>query len=92
MEKRSTTISAIKLQFMFGPLAHAKVSVTQVRAVYNVKVDFERFTLNFDEQRTVAKIAKRSDGFERVTAKDVRTLAAISRMAEFRAEDRESLG
>lgn len=90
MEKRKT-LSAIKLQFMFGTLAHAKVSVTQVRAVYNVKVDFEKFKLNSEEKQTVSKIAKRSDGFEHVTAKDVRTLAAISRMAEFRAEDRESL-
>lgn len=76
---------------MFGALSNAKVSATRVREVYRVEVDFQRFKLNDDEQDTVARIAQRTQSFERVAAKDVRTLATISRMAEFRAEDRESL-
>jgi hypothetical protein len=41
-----------------------------------------------EELRTIATIALRSNGFRNLTADDVRTLAAITRMEEFRREDR----
>ncbi len=76
---------------MFSTLSKVKVSATRVRENYRVKVDFQRFKLNAEEEDTVASIAQRSHSFEHVAAEDVRTLAAIIRMAEFRAEDPESL-
>ena len=39
-------------------------------------------------KKAVAAILFRSHGFRSVTADDVRTLAAITRMEEFRREDR----
>jgi len=44
--------------------------------------------LNDEELQTVAAIGFRSDGFHNLTADEVATLAAITRMEEFRREDR----
>lgn len=49
---------------------------------YNVSVTFGG--LNDEELRTVATITFRSHGFRNLTADDVRTLAAITPMEEFR--------
>ena len=53
---------------------------------YSVSVTFGG--LNDEELRTVASIGFRSHGFRNLTADEVRTLAAITRMEEFRREDR----
>jgi len=53
---------------------------------YNVSVTFGG--LNDEELQTVATIGFRSDGFRNLTADEVTTLAAITRMEEFRREDR----
>ena len=53
---------------------------------YNVSATFSG--LNYEELQTVATIGFRSHGFHNLTADDVRTLAAITRMEEFRREDR----
>lgn len=53
---------------------------------YNVSVTFGG--LNDEELQTVAAIGFRSDGFRNLTADEVTTLAAITRMEEFRREDR----
>ena len=52
----------------------------------NVSVTLGR--LNDEELRTIATIALRSNGFRNLTGDDVRTLAATTRMEEFRREDR----
>jgi hypothetical protein len=53
---------------------------------YNVSVTFGG--LNDEELQTVTTIGLRSDGFRDLTADEVTTLAAITRMEEFRREDR----
>ncbi|PYT54701.1 MAG: hypothetical protein DMG46_21530 [Acidobacteria bacterium] len=53
---------------------------------YNISVTF--CGLNDEELQTVATIGFRSDGFRNLTADEVTTLAAITRMEEFRREDR----
>jgi len=53
---------------------------------YNVSVTFGG--LNDEELQTDATIGFRSDGFRNLTADEVTTLAAITRMEEFRREDR----
>jgi hypothetical protein len=53
---------------------------------YNVSPTFGR--LNDEELQTVATIGFRTHGFHNLTADEVMTLATITRMEEFRREDR----
>lgn len=56
------------------------------RGCYYVSGTFNE--LNDEELQAVAAIHFRSHGFDNVTPDDVRPLAAITRMEEFRREDR----
>jgi hypothetical protein len=71
---------------LFGATSKATVVHGEQPGRYDVSVTFG--DLNDEELRTVATISCRSHGFRNLTADDVRTLAAITRMEEFRREDR----
>ena len=71
---------------LFGATSNATVVHGDQPGRYNVSVTLGR--LNDEELRTIATIAFRSNGFRNLTADDVRALAAITRMEEFRREDR----
>jgi hypothetical protein len=74
------------LRNLFSRTSDATVVDGDQRGCYSVAVTFGG--LNDEELQSVAAILFRSHGFRNVTADDVRTLAAITRMEEFRREDR----
>ena len=78
--------SARYLRNLFSATSYATVVDSDEPGLYNVSVTFGG--LNDEELQTVATIAFRSHGFRNLTADDVRTLAAITLMEEFRREDR----
>ena len=78
--------SARDLCNLFSRTSDATVVHGDQRGSYYVSVTFGG--LNDEELQAVAAILFRSHGFRCVTADDVRTLAAITRMGEFRREDR----
>lgn len=78
--------SASDLCNMFSRTSDATVVHGDQCGCYYVSVTFGG--LNDEELQAVAAILFRSHGFRSVTADDVRTLAAITRMEEFRREDR----
>ena len=78
--------SARDLRYLFSATSDATVVDGDQSGRYAVSVTFGG--LNDEELQTVATIAFRSHGFRNLTADDVRTLAAITRMEEFRREDR----
>ena len=78
--------SARDLRYLFSATSEATVIDGDQPGRYNVSVIFGG--LNNEELQTVATIGFRSHGFRNLTADDVRTLAAITRMEEFRREDR----
>jgi len=71
---------------LFSATSYAKVTEGDQSGRYNVSATFGE--LNNEELQTIATIAFRSHGFHNLTADDVTTLAAITRMEEFRREDR----
>ena len=71
---------------LFSATSYATVVDSDEPRRYNVFAIFGG--LNDEELQTVATIGFRSHGFHNLTADDVRTLAAITRMEEFRREDR----
>jgi hypothetical protein len=71
---------------VFGATSYAIVVDSDQPRRYNVSVTFGG--LNDEELQTVATIDFRSHGFRDLTADEVTTLAAITRMEEFRREDR----
>lgn len=78
--------SARDLRYLFSATSEATVIDGDQPGRYNVSVIFGG--LNNEELQTVVIIAFRSHGYSNLTADDVRTLAAITRMEEFRREDR----
>jgi len=78
--------SARDLRNLFGATSYATVVDSDQPRRYNVSATFGG--LNDKELQTVATIGFRSHGFRNLTADEVRTLAAITRMEEFRREDR----
>ena len=82
----SAQTSARDLRYLFSATSEATVVDGDQPGRYNVSVIFGG--LNDEELQTVVTIAFRSHGFRNLTADDVRTLAAITRMEEFRREDR----
>jgi hypothetical protein len=78
--------SARDLCNLFSRTSDATVVHGDQRGCYYVSVTFGG--LNDEELQAVAAILFRSHGFRSVTADDVRTLAAITRLEEFRREDR----
>lgn len=82
----SARASARDLRYLFSATSDATVVDGDQSGRYAVWVTFGG--LNHEELQTVATIAFRSHGFRNLTADDVRTLAAITRMEEFRREDR----
>ena len=80
------TSAARDLRYLFSATSDATVVDGDQPGRYNVSVIFGG--LNDEELQTVATIAFRSHGFRNLTADDVTTLAAITRMEEFRREDR----
>lgn len=78
--------SARHLRNLFSATSYANVVDSGEPGRYNVSVTFGG--LNDEELQTVATIGFRSRGFRNLTADEVRTLAAITRMEEFRREDR----
>jgi hypothetical protein len=83
---RLPSASARDLGNLFGATSHATVVDSDQAGRYNVSVTFGG--LNDEELQTVTTIGLRSDGFRDLTADEVTTLAAITRMEEFRREDR----
>ena len=82
----SQATSARDLCNLFSATSYATVVDSDEPRRYNVSATFGG--LNVEELQTVATIGFRSHGFHNLTADDVRTLAAITRMEEFRREDR----
>ena len=82
----ATQDSARDLWRLFSATSSAKVFDGDQRGRYDVSVTFGG--LNDKELQTIATIAFRSHGFHNLTADEVMTLAAITRMEEFRREDR----
>ena len=80
----SARTSARDLWYLFSATSDATVVDSDQPGRYDVSVIFGG--LNVEELQTVATIAFRSHGFLNLTADDVTTLAAISRMEEFRRE------
>ena len=78
--------SARDLRYLFSRTSYARVADGDQPGRYNVSVTVGG--LNDAELQTVATIGFRSHGFHNLTADDVRTIAAITRMEEFRREDR----
>ena len=78
--------SARYLCDLFSATSYATVVDSDQLGRYDVSVTFGG--LNDEELQTVATIGFRSHGFRNLTADEVRTLAAITRMEEFRREDR----
>ena len=78
--------SARDLCNLFGATSYATVVDSDEPGRYNVSATFGG--LNDEELQTVVTIGFRSHGFQNLTADEVRTLAAITRMEEFRREDR----
>jgi hypothetical protein len=78
--------SARDLWNLFAATSYARVVDSDQPKRYNVSATFGR--LNDEELQTVATIGFRSHGFRNLTADEVTTLAAITRMEEFRREDR----
>jgi hypothetical protein len=74
------------LRNLFSATSYANVVDGEEPGRYNVSVTFGG--LNDEELQKVAKISFRSHGFRNLTANQVKTLAAITRMEEFRREDR----
>ena len=83
---QATSASARDLCNLFSATSYATVADSDEPTRYNVSATFSG--LNYEELQTVATIGFRSHGFHNLTADDVRTLAAITRMEEFRREDR----
>ena len=84
--RSAQTTSARDLHNLFSATSYATVVDSDEPSRYNVSVTFGG--LNDEELQTVATISFRSHGFRNLTANEVKTLAAISRMEEFRREDR----
>ena len=82
----SARTSARDLWYLFSATSDATVVDGDQPGRYNVSAIFGG--LNDEELQAVATIAFRSHGFRNLTADDVTTLAAITRMEEFRREDR----
>jgi hypothetical protein len=80
------TSSARDLCNLFSATSFATVLDGDQPKRYNVSATFGR--LNDEELQTVATIGFRSHGFRNLTADEVMTLATITRMEEFRREDR----
>jgi hypothetical protein len=78
--------SARHLRNLFSATSYANVVNSDEPGRYNASVTYGG--LNDEELQTVATIGFRSHGFRNLTADEVRTLAAITRMEEFRREDR----
>ena len=78
--------SARELWRLFSATSHARVFDGDQPGRHDVSVTFGG--LNDEELRTIATIGFRSHGFRNLAAYDVRALAAITRMEEFRREDR----
>jgi len=74
------------LRNLFSKTSDATVVDGDQHGCYYVSVTFGG--LNDEELHAVAAIYRRSHGLRNVTADEVRTLAAITRMEEFRREDR----
>jgi len=74
------------LRNLFSSTSNATVVDGDQRGCYYVSVTFGG--LNDEEMQAVAAIFFRSHGLRNVTADEFRTLAAITRMEEFRREDR----
>ena len=83
---QATSALAPDLRNLFSATSYATVVDSDEPGRYNVSVTFGG--LNVEELQTVATIGFRSHGFRNLTADDVKTLAAITRMEEFRREDR----
>jgi hypothetical protein len=71
---------------LFSATSYATVVDGDQPKRYNVSVTFGG--LNEEELQSVATIGLRSHGFRNLTADEVTTLATITRMEEFRREDR----
>ena len=71
---------------LFSATSYATVVDGDQPKHYNVSLSFGE--LNDEELHRVATIGLRSHGFRNLTADEVTTLAAITRMEEFRREDR----
>ena len=71
---------------LFSATSHATVVDGDQPERYNVSVTFGG--LNDEELQRVATIDLLSHGFRNLTADEVTTLATITRMEEFRREDR----
>ena len=78
--------SARYLRNLFSATSYANVVDGDKPGRYNVSATFGG--LNDEELHSVAAIGFRRDGFRNLTAHEVKTLAAITRMEEFRREDR----
>ena len=78
--------SAHDLGNLFSATSYATVVASSEPGRYNVSATFAG--LNKEERKVVATIRLRSHGFRNLTADEVKTLAAITRMEEFRREDR----
>ena len=85
-EGSAPATSARDLRDLFSATSYATVVDGGQPGRYNVYATFGE--LNDEELRTLATISFRSHGFRNLTADEVRTLAAITRMEEFRREDR----
>jgi len=83
-DARSKT--ACELCGLFSRTSYATVADGDERGRYYVSATFGG--LNDEELQAVAAICFRSHGLRNVTADDVLTLAAITRMEEFRREHR----
>jgi hypothetical protein len=82
----SKTSSARDLCNLFSATSYVTVVDGDQPKRYNVSVTFGG--LNEEELQSVATIGLRSHGFRNLTADEVTTLATITRMEEFRREDR----
>ena len=83
---RSARATSPHLSNLFSATSYATVVDSDEPGRYNVSATFGR--LNDEELQTVVTIGFRSHGFQNLTADEVSTLAAITRMEEFRREDR----
>jgi len=90
MPRRKQPVSKFKrcldLYWLLAATSNATVVHGDKPRRYHVSVTFGR--LNDEELGTVATIGSRSHGFRNLTADDAKTLAAITRMEQFRRENR----
>ena len=84
--RSSHSTSARDLCNLFSATSCATVVDSDKPRRYDVSATYGG--LNNEELQTVVTIGFRSHGFHNLSADDVMTLAAITRMEEFRREDR----